>query len=206
MNKEKNLGLEETIKSISYSFRTRLSMDKAYYKPGTRIKFRCIRCDVCCGTGPNVTITIYDLIRISKRLGVHPRAVLEQFMNVVIADVIPYITLGSDQWGRCVFLGFNQNGETYCRIYDARPYKCRVYPAQLGGLSEELKLDLKCPGLDKGEETEIASSKDVQILLDETKRHYEKILELVLTKKLEPLRALYEAIDNEYRMHKQQQK
>lgn len=178
-------------------------MNKASYKPGAKLKFRCLRCDVCCGTGPNVTITIYDLIRISEKLGVHPRVVLEQLMNVVIADVIPYITLGSDQWGRCVFLGFNQNKETYCRIYESRPYKCRVYPAQLKGLSEELRLDLKCPGLGENEETEIASLQDILTLLEETRRHYEKIFELVLKKRLEPLKALYEAIDDEYRIHKQ---
>lgn len=169
------------------------------YEAGGKIRFKCVRCDVCCGTGPNVTITIYDLVRISERLNIHPRVVLEQLMNLIIADLIPYITLGNDQWGRCAFLGYNELGETYCRVYEARPYRCRIYPAQIQGLRRELRVDSKCPGLGKGDETLLADEVEVDGFLREMESHYRAIYHYVFERRLPPLRALYEAIDEYYR-------
>jgi len=164
------------------------------YRSGQKVKFKCVRCELCCGTGPNVSITVYDLIRIARYLNVDPKAVLEIFMNVVIADVFPFITLGGDQWGRCVFLGKMQDGRTYCRIYEARPMRCRTYPALPTNLRGRFHIDGKCPGLGEDEESVLVSEEEAKEALRELKSHYALLYKLVVGDGLSPLEALYESL------------
>lgn len=124
-------------------------------------------------------------------------------MNVVIADLIPFISLGNDQWGRCVFLGTNDKDETYCRIYDARPAKCRLYPAQIQGLTGKLAIDPKCPGIHVGEEQVIVYEKELKEFMEELKEHYTILFELVINNGYSPLEALFKAVEEKYKYMKE---
>lgn len=164
-------------------------------REGEKFRFKCIRCDLCCGTGPNVSVTIFDAVRMAERVGVGIEDFIRTYLKVIIADMIPIMTLQGDMKGRCVFLGFDSDGKTYCKIYDARPMKCRVYPLKIFKLSgKDLALDEECPGVGEGEEVE-ASGEDVESYRKELKEHYEILTKLIVQGGKEPIEALREALE-----------
>ncbi len=160
-------------------------------------RFRCLRCDLCCGTGPNVTLTVFDVIRLSKERDVNPHVFLRLYTKVIVGDVIPFILLRGDHTGRCVFMGMTEGGETYCKVYRARPLKCRLYPLKLiSPSSNMLELDIECPGVDdEGGEPIKPPVKLYKQYSWEIKEHYQLINEKVFQKGLDPLQALYEILD-----------
>lgn len=170
-------------------------------RPGERAAFTCVRCDVCCGTGPNVTLTVFDVVRLAKKLNIHPRVLVEGLTNLTVADVLPYVSLAGDSWGRCVFLGFSESGRTYCRVYEARPVRCKLYPTVPEGVSS-LRLDNKCPGVGRGEEQTLVSEELFKQMRSELVEHYKIIFELVFERGLPPLEALFEALRTAYEREK----
>ncbi len=161
----------------------------------TGYKFECIRCDYCCGTGPNVSLTSFDVVRMSRRTGLHWSSFLRYYTNVIVADLIPVITLAGYGKGRCPFLRFTEKGETYCTIYDARPLKCRIYPLHLVSLdTSELVLDEKCPGVGKDgfKKPPLMLIKQYSL---ELKEHYKKLYTRIIINNEKPLTALYQVVD-----------
>ncbi len=157
---------------------------------GESFSFSCIRCDKCCGTGPNVALTVYDVIRMSKLLDVDPKVFVRVYAKVIIADYVPFMTLAGDDLGRCVFMGVDREGKTYCKVYMARPLRCRIYPAiPISPSQETLVLDEKCPGLGTGG-TGSVPVKLFRHYAWEVKSHYELLLKKVLDEGMEPLEAL----------------
>lgn len=163
-------------------------------RPGRPFRFKCIRCDVCCGTGPNVHLSVFDVVRMAHYLDVDVVTFLHVYTNLIIAAHIPHIGLAGDVNGRCVFLGFDGEGRTYCKIYPARPMKCRLYPGlPIAPGHEELELDTKCPGLEEageGEESSVPTGLYRQYV-EEMRMHYRFIFEEVVNKGRDPVDALY---------------
>lgn len=163
-------------------------------KPGQHFRFKCIRCDVCCGTGPNVHLTLYDVVRMAHYLDVDVITFLHLYTNLIIAAHMPHISLAGDINGRCVFLGFDEEGKTYCKIYPARPLKCRLYPGlPIAPGNERLELDPKCPGLEEsgeGEETTIPT-RLYEWYVKEMRRHYKLLYERVVEGGMDPVEAVY---------------
>ena len=160
-----------------------------------KFRFECTRCDLCCGTGPNVSITIYDAVRIAEKINVSIDDFLRFYVKVIIADMIPVMLLPGDMKGRCAFLGFSENGKTYCKIYEARPMKCRLFPIKIFKLSgEELEIDEECPGIGSGPEREVPKEL-VESYRKELKMHYEILHKLIIEDGLEPIEALRNALN-----------
>jgi Fe-S-cluster containining protein len=175
-------------------------------KPGEKFLFKCIRCDLCCGTGPNVSLTIFDVIRLSYALDVNPHLFLRVYAKVVLADIFPFISLRGDLKGRCVFLGFDDEGNTYCKLYQYRPMKCRLYPLIMRSPSDTtLELDLKCPGVDAsdGEPTQIPLKLYKQYSW-EVKKHYSIIYRKIMREGKDAIKALDEAIDELWKLVKKE--
>ncbi len=167
----------------------RLRLDGAF-------RFKCVRCDYCCGTGPNIALTAYDVIRMSRRLGMYWKSFLETFTNVIIADMLPFISLKGDEKGECLFMERDEEGLTSCRIYDARPMKCRFYPLHVASPSAtHVYLDTKCPGVDLGGEERVPTRLYEQYVW-ELKNHYSRLHRLVFEEGYEPLQALYKLLDD----------
>ncbi len=167
----------------------------ARIRPGETFKFRCIGCDYCCGTGPNVSLTVFDVIRIARYLKMHWRQVLESFVKVIIADILPFMSLRDTGNGECVFMERVSENKARCRIYEARPLKCRLYPLILPSPSvDHLYLDTKCPGVGEDSVARVPV-KLVQHYSWELKEHYRRVAGLVLEEGLEPLEALYRVLD-----------
>ena len=163
----------------------KLSLDSTF-------NFRCVRCDYCCGTGPNVTITGYDVIRLSMYRGIHWMEFLKLYTNVIVADIIPVISLAGVGKGRCPFLRFKST-TTYCSVYKARPLKCRLYPLVLNSTKPSaVYLDLKCPGVGIG-----VAKIPINLIKHyawELRSYYSLLLDLILARGSNSLDALYGAM------------
>ena len=163
-----------------------------------KFRFKCIRCDVCCGTGPNIALTVFDVVRMAKFLRMHWRDFLKSYVKVVIADIYPFMSLKGDEKGRCLFLAYKPTGETLCTIYPARPMRCRLYPVIVESLNpSHVYLDPKCPGLGEGGEVTIPMRLLNQYLW-ERREHYRRLSNL-LSKGLEPIQALEKLFEEAWR-------
>ncbi len=166
---------------------------------GERFRFKCIRCDFCCGTGPNIALTVFDVIRIARFLRISWREALQRYTKVIIADLFPFIALRDKGDGDCVFLERKPNGETLCVIYPARPMRCRLYPIIVEALSEEgLYLDLECPGVGQGGEVE-APRRLVAQYIWERREHYRRLYKYIVEEGMEPMRALEKVFEETWR-------
>ncbi len=162
---------------------------------GEKVRFQCTRCARCCSTGPNVALTIYDVARIARYLGVPWRVVLFRHVKVIVADMVPFMLLRGI-CDTCVFLE-GKPGSSKCRIYPARPLRCALYPWKpIAPGSESLEVYEKCPGVGNGDP--YAPPRElVEAYYEEIRRHYRAIMERVLSG-TEPSRALEEALEEAY--------
>ena len=107
---------------------------------GDTFSFRCHRgvsCwNVCCH-GADVTLTPYDILRLSRHLSLRPAQFLERYTVPAVHEAtdMPVVKLkmgGEDGKGPCPFVATEG-----CTIYPDRPATCRYYP--LGLMSVKLK-------------------------------------------------------------------
>jgi len=160
-----------------------------------KIKFECIRCNLCCGTGPNVTLTVFDVVRMAEYLDRHWRTFVHDFVKVIIAEMFVYLALRDKGNGECVFLEKDPNNLTLCKIYPARPMRCRLYPLYIvTPKSNYLHLDTECPGVGIGKERSVPV-KLVERYAFEIQYHYKQLMRLILDEGLEPLTALEYLLD-----------
>lgn len=117
--------------------------------------FRChkgLACWNACCHGADITLTPYDILRLSRRLGLRPAEFLAQH---TLPDHFPKTDLpvaklkmgGADGKGACPFLA-----DGGCTVYDDRPATCRFYPLGLvsmkmkdGGAKEDFHFLVKEP-------------------------------------------------------------
>jgi len=98
---------------------------------------RGVSCWNACCHGADVTLTPYDLLRLSRTLGVRPAEFLQRYTVPALheASEMPVVKLkmgGDDGRGPCVFMA-----PEGCTVYADRPVTCRYYP--LGLVSVKLK-------------------------------------------------------------------
>lgn len=152
-------------------------------------KFKCVRCDMCCGTGPNVSLTGYDVVRMAKFLQMSWKSFLRAYVNVIVADIFVFMSIRGEH-GKCPFLHYKPSGETLCVVYPARPLRCRLYPLVVESVKpSHVYLDSFCPGVGKGGEKR-PPERLVKHYVWELKTYYSRLTKLVLEEGLEPLQAL----------------
>jgi len=163
-------------------------------KRGDRVRFSCIACGRCCSTGPNVSLTIFDVCRIAKYMGVNWRDLRGKYVIALIADIIPVPALRG-LGDVCAFLVF-ENGLPRCSVYPARPMRCRLYPFLPASPSKlgVLYLDEMCLGVGESEEVEPPWN-ILEQYYSELREHYKLIYKLVFEEGYEPLEALEKALD-----------
>ncbi|MCY0868147.1 MAG: YkgJ family cysteine cluster protein [Desulfurococcus sp.] len=161
---------------------------------GDKIKYKCLRSGVCCRSGPNVALTAFDVCRIARFLGVEWRRLIGSYIYAVIADHIPIPVLRGVN-GRCVFLEVI-NGVPSCRIYPARPRRCRLFPfiPLSPSITDRVRVSSICPGIGEGEESEPPWS-ELERYSEEVKAHYKLLYDYIFTRGYEPLDALEAVID-----------
>lgn len=170
-------------------------MNNPVIKRGEKVNYTCLRSGKCCSSGPNVTLTVYDVCRIARFLNTSWREIAGRYVYVVVADYIPVILLRGIN-SRCVFLK-TINGVPTCTIYPARPMRCRLYPFIPVSPTDKstLELSTRCPGVGKGPLQDPPWS-ELEEYLVEVRKHYSTIYNLVFEKGLEPVKALEKALDD----------
>ncbi len=173
-----------------------MDRDHLILKRGDRIRFRCRRSGNCCTSGPNVSLTAYDICRIARYLGVDWRSLRGRYIYAVIADMYPVVVLRGIGGQVCMFLEF-RDGVPTCTIYPARPMRCRLYPFQpvSPGDPDRIMIDLKCPGVGYGEEVEPPWNL-LEKYYRELRSHYDRLRKLIFEDGYQPLEALEKLIDD----------
>ncbi|MGB9914198.1 MAG: YkgJ family cysteine cluster protein [Candidatus Bathyarchaeales archaeon] len=111
------------------------------------VRFRCIRCGVCCGDTEVKTRRILLLSEEAERIGVATAQSIVKFA-VKVEGKEPYSYEMKKKEGKCVF--FENCG---CRIYSVRPLICRFYPFELKCVADGRYTFLytsECKGINKG--------------------------------------------------------
>jgi Fe-S-cluster containining protein len=113
------------------------------------VRFRCIRCGICCGDtkdkSRHILLLKNEVEQIAKATG-------RQIFNFAakIEDNAPYsYKMKKRKNGKCVFLENNR-----CTIYSSRPLICRFYPFELKAMNNRKYTFLytnECPGINKGQ-------------------------------------------------------
>ncbi|NAZ26924.1 MAG: YkgJ family cysteine cluster protein [Thermogladius sp.] len=163
-------------------------------KPGDKVRFRCGRSGVCCSSGPNVSLTIFDICRIARFKGVSWRELAGRYIYVVVADYLPIPVLrGLDN--KCVFLEFKGKLPT-CSIYPARPMRCRLFPfiPVSPGDPGRLLVSSICPSVGRGPSIDPPWNL-LKLYYEEVKESYRMLIRLIMEEGYEPVEALEKALD-----------
>jgi Fe-S-cluster containining protein len=144
--------------------------------------------NVCCH-GADITLTPFDILRLSKHLTIKPAEFLKLFTVPAMwhgADM-PVAKLrmdGKDGKGQCVFM----DKEEGCTVYEDRPVNCRYYPLGLAAVKmkgsdgpEDFYFLVKedhCKGHDENKELSVADFRKEQGVdaYDEQNRGWIEIL------------------------------
>ncbi len=157
-----------------------------------KFRFKCTRKAYCCRGGPNVSLTVHDLIRIAKYLKKDWKELIPTYVKVIVADFVPFLTLRGIR-DECIFLRKGKEGYE-CEIYPVRPMRCKLYPIVPKAVgAKEVYLDLKCPGLWEGPEKEVPKDA-LERYYKEVKEHYERLMKYVL-EGYEPEEALEKVVE-----------
>lgn len=134
MSKEENSIKEKTIfgkeKNPSSIEPKKLTLD-------SQIKFRChpgVRCFTACCGGIKIVLTPYDILALTKRLGIPAHEFLEQYTQPTYLEKTDMpgvmIKLREDD-NKCPFV--TPEG---CTVYTDRPTACRYYPVGMADFHE----------------------------------------------------------------------
>lgn len=104
-------------------------------------EFKCLRCGKCCGIVP-FNKQEYNAIRdIAKKMHISfvkselmgktvyfPKHVYKRFLEVAEIAEKEHRLIDNQMDGlQCPFLGFDEAGLSYCKIYEHRPEICRLF-------------------------------------------------------------------------------
>ena len=112
------------------------------------VRFRCVKCGICCGDTKEKTRHILLLALEAEQISKTTSKPTSRFA-LKINSAEPYIyEMKKREDGKCAFL---ENSR--CTIYAVRPLICRFYPFELKSLGDEKYQFLfteECPAIGKG--------------------------------------------------------
>jgi len=112
------------------------------------IRFKCLKCALCCGDAKNRVRTILLLQIEAKRISQETYKNIDDFAEKIRGHEPYAYSMKKSKEGKCVFLRDN-----LCSIYQLRPLICRFYPFQLKNVginSYVFECTDECPGIGKG--------------------------------------------------------
>jgi len=146
-------------------------------------EFKCVEgCTRCCtDKSRNIELTLPDILRLNKRLGIPPEKILEDYGEIswnlipFTHTIIPSLILKMP----CKFLK-----EGKCSIYQIRPILCRLFPESLvvdeGFDVEDLKgFGYMC--IDRGVALSDKRREWIQELIEESDDDFEETIEFFQT-------------------------
>jgi Fe-S-cluster containining protein len=112
-----------------------------YYRIACHVLFVCERCGTCCTTGDPIRLRQDDVARIAKHLKIPLGKAVKKF---TIPDPDRPDVLNFKKILPCKFYDPFERG---CKIYDARPWSCRIFPfIGIYGSEDHIKVHESCPG------------------------------------------------------------
>ncbi|MEM2894322.1 MAG: YkgJ family cysteine cluster protein [Candidatus Bathyarchaeia archaeon] len=111
------------------------------------VRFRCLRCSLCCMDTGSRERRILLLEAEARRISEEASIGIEKFV-LDVEDEGPFKYVMRKENGRCVFLKDN-----LCSIYELRPVICRFYPFKLErvlGRGLRFSYTEECPGIGRG--------------------------------------------------------
>ena len=156
-------------------------------------RFHChpdVSCFTRCCQDVTIVLTPYDVVRMKNAIGVSSEEFLDKYTVIIPKKgrLIPLVVLKmNEEDKRCTFVS-----EEGCRIYDDRPWPCRMYPLDLGddGSYHLITDETRCHGLNESDTWTIEDW-----LTDQGTAPYNEMNES-LTDITVPLQAAKLAIDN----------
>jgi Fe-S-cluster containining protein len=112
------------------------------------VRFKCLRCALCCGDTKNRVRSILLFKIEAGRISRKTSKSLDDFAEKV-EGFEPYVyRMKKTEEGKCVFLK-----DSSCSIYESRPLICRFYPFQLKNIKTDryaFECTTECPSIGKG--------------------------------------------------------
>jgi Fe-S-cluster containining protein len=105
----------------------------------SRFQFKChpgVACFNDCCANVNIFLTPYDIIRLKNRLGISSAEFLSKYTISPFDENLKYpvvlLKMEENESKSCPFVG-----EKGCRVYEDRPWSCRMYPLGLASPRED---------------------------------------------------------------------
>ncbi|MCK9566195.1 MAG: YkgJ family cysteine cluster protein [Methanothrix sp.] len=112
-----------------------------YYRMACHMIFECHRCGHCCTTGNPIRLRPDDLAAIAKSLKIPLQKALKKY---AIPDPEKAGVLDFKHILPCKFYDSSAKG---CKIYNARPWSCRIFPfLGIYGSEDKVLVNELCPG------------------------------------------------------------
>lgn len=112
-----------------------------YYRIACHVLFVCERCGTCCTTGDPIRLRQDDIARIARHLKIPLGKAVKKF---TIPDPDRPGVLDFKKILPCKFYDPFARG---CKIYDARPWSCRIFPfIGIYGSEDRVLVHESCPG------------------------------------------------------------
>lgn len=136
---------------------------------GDSFRFSChkgVSCWNACCHGTDITLTPFDILRLSRRLNLRPAGFLASFTLPSVWDKaglpVARLRMADEADSPCVFL----DDEAGCTVYEDRPASCRYYPLGLAAVKMKgheapedfyfLVREAHCKGHDEAQEQTVA--------------------------------------------------
>lgn len=131
---------------------------KQRYEEVHAFKFRChpgVSCFTSCCRDINIILTPYDVLRMKNGLGISSEEFLDRHTIIIPKKgrLIPLVILKMNEDDkRCPFVS-----DSGCRIYNDRPWPCRMYPLTLNddGTYSLITDSSRCKGLEEEDTNKI---------------------------------------------------
>jgi Fe-S-cluster containining protein len=112
-----------------------------YYRIACHVLFVCERCGTCCITGNPIRLRQEDISQIARHLKIPLGKAIKKF---TVPDPDRPGVLDFKKLLPCKFYDSVQGG---CKIYNARPWSCRIFPfIGIYGSEDHVKVHESCPG------------------------------------------------------------
>lgn len=112
-----------------------------YYRVACHVLFVCERCGTCCTTGDPIRLRQDDIERIARHL------------KIPLGKAVKKYTMpdpdrpGVLDFKKILPCKFYDTVARRCKIYDARPWSCRIFPfIGIYGSEDHVKVHESCPG------------------------------------------------------------
>lgn len=118
------------------------------------IRFKCLKCGICCGNTPVKTRHVVLLKTEVEKISEITKSPISEFaVEIMGRDPYSYEMAKTSGEGACVFLKDDK-----CAIYALRPMVCRFYPFELKAMTlvkHKFVVTDECPGVGKGKKLTI---------------------------------------------------